>query len=484
MKQGMTPGLRTVLAFLAIQGLSGGVVMRAEADSAAATGGAAPSSDSREECAAVKAWAGKAFSMGPSLPSGSVAGHPGRLPFSFVYGGKPSAELLPSWARREKTEQAPDGTERRTIVFTDPSTGLEMTVEITRFADLPGIDWVLHFANRGRTDSALLEQIQPLNLAIDIPDGAVMFHHAYGSTASATDFIPIDEPLAPGAVVNLAPVGGRSSNGVLPFFNLEWPRGGMAWAVGWSGQWSQRLQRIDAATIGIEAGQQHLRARLHPGEGIRTPRILLAPWRGTDADRGPNQLRRLLLAHYVPRRDGRIAIPPVTQNSWFVYSDGNGTTEENQIGHIRALPSLGVEAWWLDAGWFEGGWPNGVGSWVPNAAHFPHGLKPLGDEAHRLGLKFLVWFEPERVDPNSLIAREHPGYVLGMHTGWNGSGLFNLGDPSARVWLTDLLSRCIGDWGIVIYRTDFNVGSPLRFWEAADTPGREGITENHYVEGL
>jgi hypothetical protein len=68
-------------------------------------------------------------------------------------------------------------------------------------------------------------------------------------------------------------------------------------------------------------------------------------------------------------------------------------------------------------------------------------------------------------------------------TGESGDGCFNLGDPTARRWLTDHLSKCITDWGIDIYRTDFNF-APLHFWLEADEPDRQGIVENHYIEGL
>jgi alpha-galactosidase len=61
--------------------------------------------------------------------------------------------------------------------------------------------------------------------------------------------------------------------------------------------------------------------------------------------------------------------------------------------------------------------------------------------------------------------------------------LFNLGDPAAREWLTDFISRCVSDWGITVFRQDFNI-APLRFWQAADAPDRQGIAENRYVEGL
>jgi alpha-galactosidase len=107
-------------------------------------------------------------------------------------------------------------------------------------------------------------------------------------------------------------------------------------------------------------------------------------------------------------------------------------------------------------------------------------LKPLGDAAHAHGMKFVVWFEPERVHSQSHIDKEHPQWVL--RTGAR-DGLFNLGDPAARQWLTDFLSKRIADWGIDIYRNDFNI-DPLPFWQAADVPNRQGLAEIRYIEGL
>lgn len=416
----------------------------------------------------------------PSMPA--ELGLAKQAPFSFTYGSKASSDLLATWKRDEKKDSSAER-DLQIITYTDPSGGMEVRCELKTFKDLPAVDWVLYFTNKGKTDSEMLEAVLPLDLGIGLPAGEVVLHRAFGSTAGATDFLPVDEKLAPNTAVNMAPNGGRSSDGVLPFFNMEWAGGGLAWAIGWSGQWTQQIQRSGTNGLQIKAGQQTFKAKLHPGERVRTPRILLVSWQGADRMRGHNLLRRVLRAHYVPRRNGEIAMPPVSQNCWFLYSDGNGTTEENQLKHIRAMPELGVETFWLDAGWFEGGWPSGVGSWIPRADHFPRGLKPLGDEAHKLGLKFLVWFEPERVDANSRIAKEHPEFVLGWKNGKSGNGLFNLGDPSARAWLTDHLSKCIGESGIDIYRTDFNM-PPLPYWQKTDEPGREGITENHYIDGL
>ena len=402
------------------------------------------------------------------------------IPFSFVYGGKSSAELMPLWKRTHAKQPARDGREPHVVTWTDPATGLEVAAEVTLFDGFPAVDSVLRFRNTGNADTPILERILPLDLHVGVPEkGDVVLHHAHGSTCAATDFLPVDQPVAPKSAIDLAPSGGRSSNGRLPFFNLEWPGGGLVGAIGWSGQWALHLQRDQTGGLHIQGGQQATHLKLHPGESIRTPRILLVLWQGGDRFHGHNLLRRLLMAHYLPRVGGQLATPPVTQNTWFVFNSGNDVTEANQLESIAAMAPLGVEVYWLDAGWFEGGWPSGVGSWVPKADAFPRGLKPLSDAAHKLGMKFIVWFEPERVHPASRIAKEHPDFVLRRGSG---DGLFNLGKPEARQWLSDWLSKCLTDGGIDLYRNDFNI-DPLPFWQAADAPDRQGLAEIRYVEG-
>src|SRR5665213_1321581 len=101
----------------------------------------------------------------------------------------------------------------------------------------------------------------------------------------------------------------------------------------------------------------------------------------------------------------------------------------------------------------------------------------------KLGLKFLVWYEPERVRENTRIAREHPEFILPTTKPANEGGLFDLGNPLARRWMTDLLIQQITDFHIDTYRNDFNM-NPLPFWRQNDPPNRQGITEIRYVEGL
>ena len=167
---------------------------------------------------------------------------------------------------------------------------------------------------------------------------------------------------------------------------------------------------------------------------------------------------------------------------WQCYDRYNGhptwPSESGQLHAAQVAAKAGCDFLWLDAAWFPGNFPNGVGNWSCKPKEFPHGLKPVSDACHRLGLKFIVWFEPERVAAGTQIAREHPEFVFG---GANG-GLFKLNDPAARRWLTDLLVQRIGEFGMDWYRNDFNI-DPLPFWRQNDPADRQGITEIRYVEG-
>lgn len=402
-------------------------------------------------------------------------------PFSFTYDGKPSAKLLEDWSRTAESRQLPDRVEHR-VQWTDPNSGLQVLLVAGAFKRFPAVDWVVYLENRGDKDSPIIEGIQALDLSFgdDDPKEAVILHHLNGDNAGETAFQPKDSPIEPGKSLRLAPNGGRPAcTSAFPFFNLTYGNGGAIIAVGWTGQWAATFDRSASGATRIMAGMEKTRLLLHPGERIRTPRILLMPWKG-DRQAAHNRWRRLLMFHYVPRLDGRPARLPVALQTYDRYNARPGwATEKGQIEYARFAREIGADTVWLDAAWFPGNFPNGVGNWFCKPTEFPNGLKPVSDECHRLGMRFVVWFEPERVGLESQIAKEHMDFVFkGEH-----SHLFKLNDPKARRWLTDLLLQRIKEYGIDIYRNDFNI-EPLHFWRKYDEPNREGMNEIRYVEGL
>ncbi len=406
-----------------------------------------------------------------------VTGDP---PFSFVYDGASSRNLLPGWKRAAATREVGSRTVH-TVSWLEERTGLKVSATVTAFKRYPAVEWLLHFENTGSEPTPILEDIHTLDaqLRTGYSRKPTRLRQITGDVCGEQSFLPLETLLEPGKPVAFAPAGGRPSNQTFPFWDVEYGDDSLIVAIGWSGQWAARLERSPTGPTHLEAGQEKTHLRLLPGEQIRTPRILLVTGKG-DRDTLHNRFRRLLLFEYVPRIDGHPLRLPVAAQCFDRYSwvRPEWSTEAGQLHAVEATRALGCDTHWFDAAWFEGGFPNGVGNWFCKPAGFPRGLKPVGDACHRAQLKFLLWFEPERVATNTQIAREHPDFVFGGAKG----GLFKLNDPAARQWLTELLSRRITEFGLDVYRNDFNI-DPLEYWRAADAPDRQNITEIRYVEG-
>jgi alpha-galactosidase len=410
---------------------------------------------------------------------------PAALPFSFIYGGHPSSELLPNWKLERHRSKPQAGRLQRTLTCTDPATRLRVLCDIAEYDDSPVVEWMVRFENGGSQDTPILEAVLPLDAAMNAPTKApVVVHHSVGEKNSGESFAPKEDVLAPGdpKALVFAPVGGRSSDGVMPFFNLAWPGSGVAMAVGWSGQWEARFRCSPGGALGAQAGQQLVHCKLHPGESIRTPRMLFVFWQGDDPIRGNNLFRQVLMARYLPRRNGELVLSPICASVNWTAPDGS--YEEPHVSVMQPLARRGVEVFWSDMDpqqWYPKGFPEGTGTWEPDPAKYPRGLKPVGDAARAAGLSYLLWFEPERVHPGTRIDREHPEWVMPPAKEW--SKLFRLHDAAARRWLTDYIDAQISAAQLGWVRWDFNI-EPLGFWRRNDAPDRQGITEIQHIEGL
>ena len=76
---------------------------------------------------------------------------------------------------------------------------------------------------------------------------------------------------------------------------------------------------------------------------------------------------------------------------------------------------IGVERFVMDDGWFGSRRDDraGLGDWYVSAQVWPDGLGPMADYVRSLGMEFGLWFEPEMVNLDSDVARDHPEWVIG-----------------------------------------------------------------------
>ena len=411
-----------------------------------------------------------------------AAAAPPNLPFSFTYGGQPSATLLAAWPCRDEVLALDQARTQRTLCWRDATTGLEVRCVAVAYRDFPVVEWTVFWRNTGVATTPVLASLQGLDLGLENDtSGEFVLHGIQGDSCTPDSFEPFDRVLGPGSRHAFAAVGGRPTNGAFPCVNLEFGGGGLIVAVGWPGQWASTYTRDAGRRLTVRAGQEQTHLVLAPGEEVRTPLSVLLWWQGEDLVRAQNLWRRWMLAHNTPSAGGR---PP---GPLFCFCDGAffpglkcNATDEMQALDTLHRQGIQLDYWWMDAGWYPGqDWAQGVGTWEPDPERFPQGIRPVADHARAYGAGLVLWFEPERVMPGTWLAQTHPEWLLGQP---GGVMLLDLGQAAARTWLTEHVDRLIESEGITLYRQDFNM-DPLPYWRANDAPDRQGMTENLHVQG-
>jgi alpha-galactosidase len=417
--------------------------------------------------------------------------------FSFVYDGQPIGPALPADWRVERAGSEGQAT------FLHPS-GLIAIRRVRVFPEFGALEYTVRFKNGGTADLPPLTDIQALDLTFDRLDQAedsIVTGGGGGADASfpPKDFAVTRTALAPPQdSLTLSAAGGKPSAVKLPFFFVENHArdGGLFVGIGWTGQW-QAAVRADRSrhTLSIRAGIPDLDLRLKPGEEISGPTVLLGSYRGPLAN-GTNALRRLIRDRYAPAIAGRPVTAPVLYTTWFDI----GAELDEQLARtlIDRAAETGQEVFLFDAGWYRGTptarykdmrstWDaisQSLGNWEQGAepSRFPGGLKPLADHVRARGMRFGLWFEPERSGPNSWLAREHPDWVIATEKRkWL---VVDLGRPAVQEYFCKLFDRYIDELGIGYIRWDMNHHDLLPYWQVRDTPGRRGLAQIRYVEGL
>jgi alpha-galactosidase len=418
--------------------------------------------------------------------------------FSFRFNG---AEVGPATPAGWEIRPGPPGTLRL-----HHNSGLTLIRTASQQADSEAVEYWVHFKNEGTRASEVIENVRAMDLSFVHPDIADSFVLSSGGGLADAVFPPRTyairrrqfAPMTPvGGEVTLTTEGGRSSNGDLPFFFIQNQKvsEGLFVAVGWSGQWSATVAaRPEKNQIHLTAAIPDLQIRLAPGEEIQGPHILVGAYHGSAAE-GSNRLRNLIRDHYTPRLDGKLFEPPATYDHWWNIADRFDQPLLRQLADAAA--ALGQEYFLLDAGWYAGtggtgGFSAGVGNWEEiDRQKFPDGLRPFADYVRSKGLHFGLWFEPERVARGSLLARQHPDWVIWLPDTTraappfqsNNYGLLNYGRPEVREWVRRMMDRYITDLDIRYIRYDFNI-DPLAYWTAHDSPDRRGITQLRHIAGF
>ena len=258
-----------------------------------------------------------------------------------------------------------------------------------------------------------------------------------------------------------------TSHQMNPYFALDYQgeaneESGRVWfgTLGWSGNWKIVVEQTPNQQVRVVGGYNDFDFAypLPPGQSLSTPEFY-----GGYSDAGFGGASRLLhhleLDEIVPRRPTP-RLRPVVFNSWCTTEFA--VSEENQKQFAAVAAKLGVEHFMMDDGWFGERKTDraGLGDWFPDPDKFPHGLKPLIDYVHSLGMEFGLWWEPEMVNPDSRLYRQHPDWAINFPGRPRSEGrnqlMLNLARDDVKEWLFNVFDKMLEENDIKIVKWDMN----------------------------
>lgn len=190
--------------------------------------------------------------------------------------------------------------------------------------------------------------------------------------------------------------------------------------------------------------------------------------------------------HILPQH-GRGKVRPVLYNSW--YATEFDINEKQQLELAELAKKIGVEMFVIDDGWFKGRIDDkgGLGDWTVDRNKFPNGLNPMIKEINKMGLEFGIWVEPEMVNPNSDLYREHPDWVLHFENRTRTTGrnqlMLNLAREDVYQYLHQSLHSLLKNHNIQYLKWDMNKELTEPGWPQADLAIQSEV-RIRYVDNL
>ncbi|MBO5271100.1 MAG: alpha-galactosidase, partial [Clostridia bacterium] len=290
---------------------------------------------------------------------------------------------------------------------------------------------------------------------------------------------------APNKTKRFSNIGGRSSDGMMPFFDVTASGSGYIAAIGWTGDWKTEFVKCEQG-IQMRSGLKETAFYLKPGEKVRTSSVLIMKY--GQAEDKYNKFRGLIRNHFshksctAAERDGLMAF-----ELW------GGLSSEEMKKRIRRLKDHDVrfEDIWIDAGWygsctkcddtFSGDWSEKTGEWTVNTRVHPGALADVAECAREAGARLMLWLEPERAKQGTPVTEQHPDWFLTLPD--RTSRILNYGNDEAFRYVYELLSNYIKNLELSCYRQDFNT-KLTDYFKEHDEENRRGITEIKHIMGM
>ena len=231
-------------------------------------------------------------------------------------------------------------------------------------------------------------------------------------------------------------------------------------ALAWSGSWRFTIEQTQLDEVRVTGGFNpfDFSYKLNAGDHLETP-VFYAGFSDHGLGGASRLLHRFELAHVLPHSPDPKP-RPVIYNSW--EATEFRVDEAGQMALAEKAASIGVDRFVMDDGWFGQRKDDhaGLGDWYVNPQKFPHGLKPLIEKVHSLGMDFGLWVEPEMVNPDSDLYRKHPDWVLNFpgrpRSEQRNQLVLNLARADVRDYVEGFLDKLLTENDIAFLKWDYN----------------------------
>eukprot|EP01138_Halocafeteria_seosinensis_P005398 gb/GECG01005518.1/.p1 GENE.gb/GECG01005518.1/~~gb/GECG01005518.1/.p1 ORF type:complete len:1395 (+),score=165.44 gb/GECG01005518.1/:1-4185(+) len=260
-----------------------------------------------------------------------------------------------------------------------------------------------------------------------------------------------------------------------------------AFALIYSGNFRGEVEISESRRARVNVGLQPdlFRWALAPGESFESPEVVMA-YSAAGMSQISQNLHGLFRQKVVPP-EFRWNVCPVLLNTWeAMYFD---VTHDKVVSLAKKAANIGIEMMVVDDGWFLGrnDDTSSLGDWFEDTSKLPLGLRGLGAELRRIGMKFGLWVEPEMVNVKSRLYRKHPNWCLQMVGRHRSEGrnqlVLDFCRPEVVEYIKQTLVRLVSDAQVDYIKWDMNRHLSEAF-SAALPPSKQGEVFHRYMLGV
>ncbi|MDF2942298.1 MAG: Alpha-galactosidase [Herbinix sp.] len=374
------------------------------------------------------------------------------------------------------------------IRLVDDLINTELVLSYTIFEGLPVIARNVRFINLG-VAAICLERV--MSACVDLPEDDFTMVHLVG--AWGREHYVKERELGEG-IQGIYSMRGSSSAEHNPFIALrrnnttQFSGEVYGFSLVYSGNHLEQVEvdhnNMTRVIIGIHPDT--FQWELTAGAMFQTPEAVMVY-----SDKGINGMSQTfhqLFRNRLVRGYWRDKARPVLVNNW--EATQTAFTEEKILQLAAKAKELGIEMLVLDDGWFgdRDGEEAGLGDWyVKNNKKLPDGIEGLADKIERIGLKFGLWFEPEMVNKDSDLYRQHPDWIIHTPGRFQSPSRFqHVLDFSRKEvidYIYDLMDKCLSKAKISYVKWDMN-RYITECYSVTQLPEQQGKIFHQYVLGV